>query len=1054
MAPEEFVELVKKGPTDKMVAALAPLTEAQRKKLSKHGVELRKEVARSEAERAKSRIFALREPPTAPIPCPFCGKMLRTATAQQCFECGKDWHDVNQVREVPTSPWYTQADSRLKLALMAVGPWGEAQRIRVWSVAPGWHKRQDAREQLFQVLRDRKPEWLAKWVERELDQQHLGDWGFVRRLVRANLCPKPQSENYIARMVWGVYSADRAKTLKDMLLDDPDLLTDEVWRVFELNPARGSVLGGMAPRDTQPGSWSGALLALSQEGRLDRQRLLEASLQGLSRNREQRNTVWFAGFHEMLEPAAAERDKLQSTYLQLLGHPVPAVVGLALDALAGLDKAGTLDVPGFLDAIAPVFFLKPKAQPLAALKILRRVSVAHQQHTPKLAEVLLAGLTHSAVQVQQGILDVLASASPQTAEVIAAALPDRIDQLAPSVQESARQLLNRGGGSAPAIVAADQAHESREVNLDESIAAARAIPAPWREAAGIDAVLQALDEGGELQPLAFDPMRVPRLDPEKSLAPIATLDELIQRLTVAIEGLDDPIEFELLADGLSRLCDQRPDDFEARVSPVLHRLRQIISPNQRSLPAGISLTVAALGLRALLFKLVLRWCEQDVPAGKTMGEDRNDILAFLTVRMDALALRIRKRLAAPLLACPTHRPAWIDPAEMARRLACHQDHGVEPDAHDFIQAMLRIAPDGRAAALAAARVLRGGFAAAFRYGLGGPLEDSALPQSWLIAAGRARAPFAELTELDASADSLGPDARQPARYSWRVEHSRPEDQKHWARLYVSTQLHLPARDKIGDVPTVLLHAGRNSRGFDWPGGGINGLNRWEATVWPADLDSFFMVGASLRPGQYFEAATLRQRAAYLEPLFDPDVPFSEMAQLLVALSLLQKEPEVAGLAVDALIELIRDGRCTGSELGYVLGRMVPTELVKLNRLAKQLDACAAASLLHKHVCARIAQDACADLTEVPKDLHTLLGPLLEWLTALDQGVRAEFRPLLEKAKSGKTALLAKRLLARTSSPGKCMQILAEALAGRLERAGRWSLTEQANLALWHGLPTS
>ena len=27
-------------------------------------------------------------------PCPFCGEALRTDLAQQCFECGKDWHGV------------------------------------------------------------------------------------------------------------------------------------------------------------------------------------------------------------------------------------------------------------------------------------------------------------------------------------------------------------------------------------------------------------------------------------------------------------------------------------------------------------------------------------------------------------------------------------------------------------------------------------------------------------------------------------------------------------------------------------------------------------------------------------------------------------------------------------------------------------------------------------------------------------------------------------------------------------------------------------------------
>jgi hypothetical protein len=35
--------------------------------------------------------------PPAPVvpetkPCPYCGEPLRTALAQQCFACGRDWH--------------------------------------------------------------------------------------------------------------------------------------------------------------------------------------------------------------------------------------------------------------------------------------------------------------------------------------------------------------------------------------------------------------------------------------------------------------------------------------------------------------------------------------------------------------------------------------------------------------------------------------------------------------------------------------------------------------------------------------------------------------------------------------------------------------------------------------------------------------------------------------------------------------------------------------------------------------------------------------------------
>jgi hypothetical protein len=30
-------------------------------------------------------------------PCPYCGNPLRTDSAKQCFECGTDWHDANNI---------------------------------------------------------------------------------------------------------------------------------------------------------------------------------------------------------------------------------------------------------------------------------------------------------------------------------------------------------------------------------------------------------------------------------------------------------------------------------------------------------------------------------------------------------------------------------------------------------------------------------------------------------------------------------------------------------------------------------------------------------------------------------------------------------------------------------------------------------------------------------------------------------------------------------------------------------------------------------------------
>ncbi len=296
---------------------------------------------------------------------------------------------------------------RLKLALLAVGPWGEAQHIRVWHAAPGWGRSPGEHESLFQVLRDRKPDWLAKWADTELEERTMSDWHFVRRLVRAGLCPRPQSDHYILKMLLGG-PPPPMPSLTNFLWEDAALLDHEVWRIFELSPVRDTILWAADADDPeQPNSWAGALRNLSRAGKLDRQRLLLASLTALLRNTEARNTGWFARLHELLEPTDEERQALQTTYMQLLSHPVGGVVGLALNGLTRLRKVHKLDVPGFLGAVPAMFHLKAKTQPLQALRLVKTLIAEPTAPVPQAVESLLAALAHEAVEVQEAALELL-----------------------------------------------------------------------------------------------------------------------------------------------------------------------------------------------------------------------------------------------------------------------------------------------------------------------------------------------------------------------------------------------------------------------------------------------------------------------------------------------------------------------------------------------------------------------------------------------------------------------------------------------------------------------
>ena len=66
---------------------------------------------------------------------------------------------------------------------------------------------------------------------------------------------------------------------------DADLLRDEVWRIFDLNPVRKTMFYfddiTYVASDRPCFSWGVTLKTLAAEGKLDRGRLLEASLGGL-----------------------------------------------------------------------------------------------------------------------------------------------------------------------------------------------------------------------------------------------------------------------------------------------------------------------------------------------------------------------------------------------------------------------------------------------------------------------------------------------------------------------------------------------------------------------------------------------------------------------------------------------------------------------------------------------------------------------------------------------------------------------------------------------------
>jgi hypothetical protein len=1002
------------------------------------------------------------------------------------------------------------------LAVIGLGSWEQVKRLNRGQT----HFRSNdiyLYDWIPEFLKARRPDWIERWVSLQLADEFNPAWVTVRTLIRAGLCPTPTDDNYIIKMVhgyWDEWLADKNWQLVDSLRADPGLLEDEIWRLFQVEPPGKGVL--LFPNDLDGSfmSWGNSLKELSATSEVDRGRLLTESLEALRRGRRAAGATWFFKFHEFLEPSLDERAERQSLYLDLLSNAVPAVVTFALDALGLLAKEKRLDAQAYLHAVPRVFEVAPKGPPVTAIKLIGRLVKQQPDLTQTAAVAVCRALGHEAPDVQKVAITWLESLKLGPNDAVAGELDNRIQSVAASLRERVEQLRQRvqPNGSAdaasvigkgvkgerasdmrvagvessspqrtksslgvaktqlPATRSSGSSAEPNEVTPEETALRTEvvALTKTQRAAAGIDAGVRVLDHGGELVAVPVGPLKMIHLLPENELTPIASLDELIEELSSAIEGPCDADQFERLLDGLSRLCDQRPPDFITRTAPLLKRTTKLLGEFHPALQYG-------QGLRGLSFFLPEAWCQSDANIRiDTLEAQQRTGFEFLVDRVRELFRRIAAGVAAPLLAAPTHCGGWLAAVAFVNRLLEWQKRGLEPDTLDLIQALLRLAPDDRKAASIAARKLKSPLGDVVRVALGGPFDKSAAavethPAFW-IAATRGRDPSQSISNSKPGWN--GPDVWTPVSREWhavRRPESLPANTDWSLKITIAVKPGFVAKAFRSELPTLKLNY-EPRLDEEWVAnemrllrkqfskaslGGLEGMMRWSDMVWGPGSAAAVLRVWPINPAPTFvtgivsilcvldaPASTLRRTAEFLEPLFAPQTRFSEMAQLLVAVSLLAKDSGLKGYAVDALIALIEDGRCVGDELGGVFRRLLISDAVKCNRLAEQLGEVARVSPLHKHVCSRTVQTMFGDAAALPNgvlpnDAHHLLAPLYEWLVELDEPLHEPTRGVLATVTgSSKTAKLAKSLLARTSpaDPVQWRQIVLASLRGRLPRA--------------------
>jgi hypothetical protein len=823
------------------------------------------------------------------------------------------------------------------------GTGGAVAAVRQWWI-PVDRDSSALRERL---VRCRPRAWRQEWAQRtcsRADGWAWNDWKLVRAMVKEGLLDRPEADGYVTGAVTALPDWSRPEPIRrplaKILRDDPAWLEHELWQLFAIEET------GLTTVDAQGAIWQTAFVTLAADGVLPRDRLLDESLGALRRDFAPHHARWYQRLFAALQPSVDELAARVDDLLALLAAENPANLALGLKALTDLERAKRLPADAFLDAVGPALTAPAKVHATRAVKLAGRVLRRAPEHARSAAPVLLVALAHEAREVQGAVLDILERHATALGEDDRARLASVAATLDPALRPRAAELVGEREQTGGRLAAAP-------------IEVGEAVVIPGRRVHDFGA---------------------PRLRPDDLLAPVAGIDDLLDRAATALERGDDPDEIELVLDAISRLRDVRPDP--ARATALTERATELHFSWLATHHLGHARDAVAMAL--------LRWL-------KPRANARIESLGRSPV--EAIAQRLRELLGdlgrpqpRALLAAPTHRGGWVDAAEAVRRVAALD--AARPPVMDLAQLVLRIAPDGRAAALRDAAGLRGEAAAVLACALGG---DARRP--WLARLGPA---------WDAAHD-----ARDPAGF---VAPESPFNDLSGLRAQWRPPKLRASAGPQSPASLALLEE-------SWWGWEANGLERWLTRVWPARRDGAYVVVCR----RLWANTGTREHGIgdVLELLLDPAEPIAGHGALAVALGLGAADATDRTLAADIAIAALRDRRLDGASLGALLARILrdqnvepdrrwhgsgvpPTRAVP-SRWATALADIAGAGQLHAHDVQVAIEAVLAAAGEDDRRRLLVLVDLLRRLAAeagaaiRDPGARAWLEALAPRSKAGRAA---------------------------------------------------
>jgi len=898
------------------------------------------------------------------------------------------------------------------------------------------------------ILIARDPKMIPAIVDLLLEADR--SWLLVRYFVREKWCPKPDHPRYYTGMISALAPKWKSKqTVVSKLLKDPDLLKDDIWKLFQYEGEGDRTLANVDRFDAA--NWSGALLKLSKKGKLSRNKLLDSSLGALELGFNHYRARWFFDFFDLLKPTNTELKKRATRIIGLIDNPAPNVAQWAFDKQTLLLKHGLLKDPHkVIQASAPLLGARAKKTVVQVLKLFGDLVANSPKVGPEVCLAVTEALAHDKADVQKKALKLIKAHAFPDDPSLRSAVQKYSAVAAPTVKKEILAWLDTSGLDEDSATRSKPTKTSTTKSPFKSTDLKK-LDAKLVERMKLPSLIASSDQGPKpdapIPATAFQGTEIPRLDPAKSIAPIADFEELIETLGQVIEDGNLPDQAERGIAGLARLHGDKPADFDERIAPLFKRAKKLLEQNSPFSGYGYIGDVCCLicaWVRGEPVTTELRkdqWSKDRLYVIGVLDEAlctwrfEDEPVPFMNMRLLRLCQRLNEGKPILWLSQPTHAGGWICAKTLVQRVNSAKE---EPDKFDLILALLRLAPDERETALKKINTkVKGEWINAIKHGLGASGIRIGKSAPLWAAAARCRSPHEDDAKVAKAFPKLGPGTASVAKFSHQYLLGRHSD------VQIQTQPPL----KIGmqnDLPTRLFLVDRFSRktiGFH-DTGITSGSIHWLSTMWPLGHESFFASGAA-RLGEnldWWEASWWNR--CYLEPLLDTNVPLQPMGQLMLMCGLAAKEPGEHGLATDIAILSIEDGRLGTDNLSSMLADAFGSHFFNQTRVAKRLTDIAAASELHAYVvmlaCELAIGNGSAGAGKLPRGFGDILELMVETGTRLDRPIaNDDCRKFLGALKgSSKSAKAAKRLNALTGEydPSK---VIGESISNRMAKIRQW-----------------